>query len=141
MDPDEAWNTTVGNEADYYEEQELGLHAPAAAADGAYGGSGYGRPARRYGGSGGLEEVLPDNSRGRSRTRSELDDRYDEEMGAKPVQPHDPFGDEAAAEPSRLRGISPRPHDETSPKKEGHHTRGSADESPTGRRSIFREDM
>jgi len=141
LDPDEAWNTTVGNEADYYEEQELGLHESATAADGVYGGSEYGMPARRYGASGGLEEVHPDNGRGRSRTRSELDDRYDEEMGATPVQPHDPFGDEAAAEPSRLRGISPRPHDETSPKKGEHQAKASADESPTGRRSIFREDM
>jgi hypothetical protein len=93
LDPDEAWDTRVGNEADYtapsgpggayYEETEMGgLRDPGS---GPYGGGGYGE------------------ERGRTRSKQrELDDRYDEEMGRK-----DPFGD--GAERSDLRGVSPRP--------------------------------
>jgi hypothetical protein len=95
--------------------------------------------------------------RGRSRSRQrELDNRYDEEMhggasgaGASGGQLN-PFGDQNAA-PS-LRSISPRPHLDTSGgqtrgvsahKKNNSSlgTNGSADNSPTERRSMFREDV
>jgi hypothetical protein len=80
LDPDEAWDTRVGNEADYgvnrdgyYEEHDLG--SPDMN-NGPYGGHGYG------GGSigvGGIEET-----RGRAASRQrELDSRYDEELQAK----------------------------------------------------------
>ncbi|PNS13803.1 hypothetical protein CAC42_3296 [Sphaceloma murrayae] len=120
LDPDEAWDSRVGNEADYvqgprgpgsgpyYEEQELGLRDA-----GPYAGQGYDGV-----GVGGIE------GRGRSRSRQrELDDRYDEEMGRA-----NPFGD--AAERSDLRGVSPRPVVERERSRDGRD-----------RRSAFREDM
>ncbi|KAL8793404.1 MAG: hypothetical protein Q9195_003990 [Heterodermia aff. obscurata] len=145
LDPDGAWDTRVGDEADayghggYYEEQELGLHPPSGAG-GSYAGGGYG---------GSHSQALPEYGgeqmeRGRSRSRDDgfigggqrgLDERYDEEMGKK-----NPFGDEA--ERSDLRGVSPRPVEldgasSLRPKREsGHH-----DDSPTERRSMFRENM
>lgn len=143
LDPDEAWDARVDNEAGgYYEEQELGLQDPG---HGPYGGGGYGEV-----GIGGIEE-----GRGRSRSRQrELDNRYDEEMhaggggaGRGGLQPN-PFGDQAEA--SSLRGVSPRPHVETgqtrgvSAHKKNNSslgTTGSADDSPTERRSMFREDV
>jgi len=144
LDPDGAWDTRVGNEADAYgpvgdyEEQELGLHPPAP---GVYGGSGYGAP------SPGLPAYGSDDmSRGRSRSRNEtayiggsqrgLDERYDEEMGRD-----NPFGD--GAERSSLRGISPRPV-ESSGDVRGHTKKGSGgtlEDSPTERKSMFREQM
>lgn len=143
LDPDEAWDARVGNEADgygaggYYEEQELGLHPGASTSNGAYAGGGYGgdgpgRTLPDYG----AEEVR----RGRSRSREPnayigggqkgLDERYDEEMGRE-----NPFGDEA--ERSSLRGVSPRPADNEG---RGHKKTGSGD-SPSERRSIFRENV
>ena len=105
MDPDEAWDTRVGNEGDvydpeggYYEEQELSLRAPAG--DGAYAGHGYG------------------NARG-----TELDERYNEAMGRG-----NPFADH---EDVNLRDVSPRPHDDRLP----------VDDSPTERRSMFKENV
>ncbi|KAI4176769.1 MAG: hypothetical protein LQ346_007812 [Caloplaca aetnensis] len=133
LDPDGAWDTRVGDEADaygsggYYEEQELGL---------------------RPGGSGGQQgAALPDYGdeemgRGRSVSRDGppggfiggdqrgLDQRYDEATGGE-----NPFGDQA--ERSKLRGL---------PKKEekGHTQRASESiqgDSPTERRSMFHENM
>ncbi|MCJ1410031.1 hypothetical protein MMC19_004116 [Ptychographa xylographoides] len=143
LDPDGAWDTRVGTEADAYgpvgdyEEQELGLHPPAP---GAYGGSGYGAPA----------PTLPaygsdDMGRGRSRSRDDtayiggnqqgLDQRYNEAMGHD-----DPFGD--GAERSNLRAVSPRPAESDA---KGHSKKASGgttqDESPTERKSMFREQM
>lgn len=133
----------MGNEADgygaggYYEEQELGLHPGGSTSGGAYAGGGYGgdnhgRTLPDYG----AEEVR----RGRSRSREPnayigggqkgLDERYDEEMGKQ-----NPFGDEA--ERSSLRGVSPRP---AGNEERGHKKTGSGD-SPSERRSIFRENM
>lgn len=143
LDPDEAWDARVGNEADgygaggYYEEQELGLHPGGSTSGGAYSGGGYGGESHR--------STLPDYGaeemrRGRSRSREPhayigggqrgLDESYDEEMGAR-----NPFGDEA--ERSSLRGVSPRPveHEER-----GHKKSGSGD-SPSERRSMFRENV
>ena len=141
LDPDGAWDTRVGAEADAYgpvggyEEQELGLHPPDP---GAYGGSGYGGP------------VLPeygheDMGRGRSRSRDDtayiggsqrgLDQRYDEHMNGQ-----NPFDD--GAERSDLRGVSPRPID-VDAGGHGHAKKGSGggmhDDSPTERKSMFRE--
>ncbi|KAK4893828.1 hypothetical protein LTR27_007854 [Elasticomyces elasticus] len=139
LDPDEAWSAHVDNEASgYYEEQELGLQDPA---HGPYGGGGYGND---HIGVAGIEE-----GRGRSRSRQrELDNRYDEEVhGAAPQQSGglNPFGDQAAA-PS-LRSVSPRPHVDTSGAihKKNNASLGTnasgEDNSPTERRSMFREEM
>ena len=140
LDPDEAWDARVGNEADgysaggYYEEQDLELQPSLGGAP--YTGGGYGE---RQG------QVLPnygseDFKRGRSvnregedrigETEQGLDRRYDEEMGRG-----DPFGDDA--ERSNLRGVSPRPVEDDD---RGHKKTDSVD-SKTERRSIFREDV
>jgi hypothetical protein len=133
LDPDEAWDARVGQEA-YYEEQELGLHAPAANTT-AYGGGGYAQGASPYGGYdagfGGQQE------RGRSRER-ELDARYDEEMhGERRGRSPNPFGDTAEPSNISLRGVSPRPID-TTVGQQGQRKDG---DSPTERRSMFREDV
>ncbi len=129
LDPDEAWDTRVGNEADaygpsgYYEEQELGVHNPGSYAGASYGEQSYG-----------LTES--GDRRGRSRTR-ELDERYDEEMGGR-----NPFGDNAEPSSMSLRGVSPRPIDSSA--GGGHQAKGSVDskgDSPTERKSMFRENM
>jgi hypothetical protein len=131
LDPDEAWDSRVGNEADvygpggYYEEQELGLHAPTS-----YSGAGYGGGATAAGGANpgftpapGLS-AAPEKERGRSRS---------------PGPAENPFGDDAAAS---LRGISPKPPQLSAgpAKKKGGKSREG---SPTTfeRRSMFREDM
>lgn len=140
LDPDEAWDARVGNEADgysaggYYEEQELELQPSLGGAS--YAGGGYGE---RHG------QALPDYGseeikRGRSvnrggeshidRTKQGLDRRYDEEMGRG-----DPFGD--GAERSNLRGLSPG-HVEDD---ERGHKKADSGDSTTERRSIFREDV
>ncbi|OCK73668.1 hypothetical protein K432DRAFT_312288 [Lepidopterella palustris CBS 459.81] len=142
LDPDEAWDSHVGNEA-YYEEQELGLHAPSSTA---YGGGGYGAPSPGF-----APQQGAGNERGRSRTR-ELDSRYDEDMhgGGGGGHERNPFGDDAATI-SSLRGVSPRPVSESERAGEGgggygggHAHKGSAgslENSPTERRSMFRENM
>lgn len=140
LDPDEAWDARVGNEADgynaggYYEEQELDFQPSLGAQS--YAGGGY---AERHG------QVLPDYGseeirRGRSINRAGeihmdgtdqgLDRRYDEEMGRG-----DPFGDDA--ERSNLRGVSPRPVEDD----ERGHKKADSGDSATERRSIFREDV
>ena len=139
LDPDEAWDARVGNEADYgggyYEEQELGgLDEPGSA--GPYGGSNYGHGNV---GVGGIEA-----GRGRSRDRHrEVDARYEEEMhgGARSGR-QDPFGDHAERSDVSLRGVSPRPVLDT----KGHKTNQSLgahsiDDSPNERRSAFQEQM
>lgn len=141
LDPDEAWDTRVGNEADYgvgrdgyYEEQELGSPDPSS---GPYGGHGYGGG---HIGVGGIEET-----RGRAASRQrELDNRYDEEMHGT-----NPFGDDTA-ERSSLRANNARPTIDTSVgasiQKPAHHKSqqslgAHSVDSPSERRSIFREDM
>ena len=127
LDPDEAWDTRLGAEADgygevAYEEQELGP---------------YRHSEERH--------VLPeygveDAPRGRSRSRDPayigggqegLDQRYGEEMGSG----KDPFGD-TTAERSELRTVSPRLHDDK--KKDAGKAHG---DSPTERRSMFHENI
>jgi hypothetical protein len=119
LDPDEPWDAGVDNEA-YYEEQELGLHAPSTA----YGGGGYGAPSPGF---------TPAPERGRSRTR-DLEDRYDEEVGHGG---HNPFGDDAV---SSLRGVSPRPVEQQREHQSQAGT-GSNENSPSERRSMFTENM
>ncbi|KFY19329.1 hypothetical protein V493_08012 [Pseudogymnoascus sp. VKM F-4281 (FW-2241)] len=127
LDPDEAWDARVGNEADYYrEEQEVGLHA-----DTGYAGAGgeRGRTRERNEGPYGVD------------SQRELDHRYEEEMGGQEqgvVRPsggskdRNPFDDSAAVAPS-LRGVSPRP-DKGAGRDEHEH---ADPDSP--RRSSFRE--
>ncbi len=154
LDPDEAWDARVGDEADaygagggYYEEQELGLHPISTSTNnahsGGYSGGGYGADAA----------VLPeygteDMGRGRSRSREPtayvggsqrgLDERYEEVTGTKGNRA-DPFGDEA--ERSDLRGVSPRPVVEGG---KGHRIVGSTGSGGSGgeeRKSMFHENM
>ncbi|KAI9817355.1 MAG: hypothetical protein M1832_004661 [Thelocarpon impressellum] len=137
LDPDEAWDTRVGTDADaygpggYYEEQELGLHTGAS---GPYGGGGYG------GGTGpgaaaaadpptyGDDEVPRGRSRSREPTSYGGGTRFDGEGG--PAARQNPFGDQAERSDLSLRGVSPRPME-----AEAQHDPAS----PTERRSIFRE--
>ena len=131
LDPDEAWDARVDHETGgYYEEQELGLQDPS---HGPYGGGGYGDI-----GVGGIEE-----GRGRSRSRQrELDDRYDEQGHGSRLNP---FGE--AAEASSMRTVSPRPDAQAEKPRASSHRRGQSnlttgsDDSPTERRSMFREDV
>ncbi|OAF58750.1 hypothetical protein VC83_06108 [Pseudogymnoascus destructans] len=136
LDPDEAWDARVGNEADYYrEEQEVGLHAETG-----------------YSGAGGEERGRTRGRRGEEGpyggdSQRELDRRYEEEMGGEQTgvvkksggsESRNPFDDSAAVGTS-LRGVSPRPdkgagHDE-------HEGLGADPDSPTGKRSLFREVM
>ena len=135
LDPDEAWDTRVGAEADgygaggFYEEQELGLHPPAAG-NTSYAGGGYGAQHN-------VPQYATEVPRGRSLSRD--DGPYTQQHGDE-----DPFGDEA--ERSELRGVSPRPHAEVEPEGEAkaHTKKGSLeanDTSPTERRSMFHENV
>ncbi|KAF2111653.1 hypothetical protein BDV96DRAFT_499268 [Lophiotrema nucula] len=122
LDPDEAWDARVGNEA-YYEEQELGLQAPAGTAN-------Y-QSSNPY--------AAPEPERGRSRTRE-----YDDSLHAE----RNPFGDENAAS---LRGVSPRPLEhgqDTSyggaagaPSQQKKHADGDNSPTESTRRSVFHENM
>ena len=139
LDPDEAWDARVGNEADgygpggYYEEQELGLHEPTS----------YNASTK--------QPVLPgygegESSRGRTRSQDPsgmvggsqrgLDNRYDEEMGRAPR--HDPFDDAAERSDMSMRGVSPRP---MGARPMGHRAGDSIGESPPEKRSMFHENM
>lgn len=135
LDPDEAWSARVGDEA-YYEEQELGLQGPPGGNSG-YSNTAYGAPSPGF-------QSHQEPERGRSRTRE-----YEEGLHADSRSARDPFGDENAA-PS-LRGVSPRPLDHnqdtsyggapTGPAVKKTTTGGSDGNSPTERRSMFRENM
>lgn len=121
LDPDEAWDSRVGNEADtygpggYYEEQELGLHHGGV---GPYGGSDYGGGDSHLAASS-HEYGLDGGTRGRSRERDPttfiggsqqgLDERYDQEIGHS--TPDNPFGDSAERSHMGLRELSPKPAD------------------------------
>lgn len=155
MDPDGAWDTRVGNEADaydptgpggYYEEQELGL-APTPGLDDPYGNSG-GTAMPAYGEG-------PD-ARGRSKSRDPpgaiglqrgLDTSYDEEMARaghaqqRLADSNNPFSD--SHEAGSLTGVSPRPTVDPSAGQSGKGKvgGGSQESSPTERRSMFRESL
>lgn len=168
LDPDEAWDTRVGTEADgygqggYYEEQELGLHP---ASNHTYSGGGYGHPPSttvvlsEYDGSPTSPPEEPRRGRSRSREPAEhiggsqqqrggLDARYDKEMGLQPGSKRDnPFADDTS-ERSDLRDVSLRPVVETeglgaSRLGLGGHgkTRSVSGDSPTERRSLFQENL
>lgn len=138
LDPDDAWDARVGTEADaygpggYYEEQELGLHggqhgglAPTPAGPPPSYGEERGRALSRD-----PEPYIGGSQAG-------LDKRYDEEMGVKPTT--NPFDDTAEPSNVSLRGVSPRPVLDTSSK--GHTKSQDSIDSPTERRSMFRENM
>ncbi|CAJ2513655.1 Uu.00g017740.m01.CDS01 [Anthostomella pinea] len=151
LDPDEAWDTRVGNEADtygpggYYEEQELGLHPRS---------QGYGHDQNQghdaheaYSGSGYEMNVPREEERGRTMSRSPGVGGGLGVPGAAGGRggSRNPFDDDSA-EPSNisLRGVSPRPIDTGV----GRHTGGGGGavvgDSPTStseRRSIFRENV
>ncbi|KAJ9138936.1 Acid phosphatase-like protein [Pleurostoma richardsiae] len=145
LDPDDAWDARVGNEADAYgphgyyeEEQELGL-APRhqqQQQDTSYGG------ASAAGGDGYQMNLaatpgVDEESRGRTLSRSP--DPSGRGLGVPGRAGGNPFDDDAA-EPSNLslRGVSPRPID-TAPGAAA--TQGKDQESPTERRSVFRENV
>jgi len=130
LDPDEAWDSRVGHEADgyggpggYYEEQELGLRTPnIPGGDTSYGGSSYqmnlatdpGATSGRY-----------DEERGRARSRS------------PGLTAGNPFADSAEPSNMSLRGVSPRPIDTSMARGKG----AKDDDSPTERKSVFRENV
>lgn len=138
LDPDEAWDARVGNEADYYrEEQEVGLNA-----DTGYSGVGAEERGRTRGRRGEEGPYGVDSQR-------ELDRRYEEEMAGQGQgvvvtksggsQSRNPFDDSAAVGTS-LRGVSPRP--DMSAGRDGEHEGFGGDpDSPTGKRSSFKEVM
>ncbi|KAK7927684.1 acid phosphatase-like protein [Apiospora marii] len=133
LDPDEAWDSRVGPEADhygpggYYEEQELGLRNDP------YSGSGYNMNLASA-----PDAAAPDHGRGRSQNRDSLG-----VPGAAGRSAANPFDDDAA-EPSNIsmRGVSPRPIDTGMPARplSGVSSIGKND-SPTERRSVFRENV
>jgi hypothetical protein len=138
LDPDDAWDARVGTEADaygpggYYEEQELGLHNEHTGAPGLAPTAGYGDAPRGRSLSRAPEPYIGGSQAG-------LDRRYDEEMGRKPAL--NPFDDHAEVSNVSLRGVSPRPIEMDA---SGSHqkNKGSLEEnSPTERRSMFRENM
>lgn len=153
LDPDEAWDSRVGNEADgyggrggaYHEEQELGLTNPRHTGRDSlgdvepYAGGGYGRVREDtgYGPSRGLDEIMPGESERGARGDRELDERHEEETGRST---RNPFGDHAERSDIGIRAVSPRPTVETH--AQGHGKTGSKDDfSPTERRSVFRENV
>ena len=121
LDPDEAWDSRVGAEADgygpagYYEEHEVGLQGSSG---GPYGGDEYGAGASHLAASH-HHDGDDGNWRGRSRDRSPssfiggsqpgLDERYEQEMGK--AVPDNPFGDAAESSQMGLRKLSPAPVD------------------------------
>ncbi|KAF2797414.1 hypothetical protein K505DRAFT_322609 [Melanomma pulvis-pyrius CBS 109.77] len=140
LDPDEAWDAHVGNEA-YYEEQELGLHAPLQHQ---HQSTPYGAPSPGF-------APAEEPARGRSRTR-EYEDANTLHGDSRSAR-ENPFGDENAAS---LRGVSPRPldygqdtsyggasaHATAAPAPQKPKKTDSAESSPTeSRRSVFRENM
>lgn len=146
---DEAWDARVDGygPGGYYEEQELGLRPPPASGHaGAAGGPGSGD----YYSQGG------DVERGRSLSRAGDVDEEDTAYrgGGRSRQRDNPFGD--AAEASSMRTVSPLPgHGQGQGQGQGHaqgyghghrkqDSEGSAlkvelGDSPTERRSMFRE--
>lgn len=127
LDPDEAWDARVGNEADqygYYEEREMTAGAGRAGAGGGAAGGGGGDT--EYSGASYSMNLAGPYGR---------DD--EEERGRKPGAAggagRNPFDDDMAAS---LRGVSPRPM-ESGPPAGGEAGRSSLE----GRRSAFREDV
>ncbi|KAI1386388.1 uncharacterized protein F4822DRAFT_314635 [Hypoxylon trugodes] len=137
LDPDEAWDTRVGHEADYgygYEEQELGLRGQnrGQQADNSYSGA-YSNV--------NLSSGAGEEHRGRTLNR----DGYGDAGLGVSGGGRNPFDDDAA-EPSNisLRGVSPRPIDTNLANASAAKKGPVLHDSPTStaeRRSIFREDV
>ncbi|KAI9836048.1 MAG: hypothetical protein M1819_001659 [Sarea resinae] len=153
LDPDEAWDARVGTEADaygpYYEEQELGLHGSGNQ----YGGGGYGGSTP---GMAPTPSTAPpdygddrdgDSGRGRSRSREGYFGTTATEHDGAHEDTQNPFGDGAERSGMGLRSVSPRPVESSNPTGPGHTATASKgslashEESPTERRSMFRENM
>lgn len=140
LDPDEAWDARVGNEADnygpggYYEEQELGLHRPSTS--GRYAGAG--AAAETNTAYGGASDSYAMNLAATPRGPPEeggFDGVSRGRQGAAAAGGRNPFDDDAA-EPSNisLRGVSPRP-------MEGEHGPAKGADSLSERRSVFTEQV
>lgn len=127
LDPDEAWDSRVGNESEiygpggYYEETELGLHPQSTA----YTGAAYGGPAGRLSTDGAGFAPAPGLSAGGHDARG------------RTSTGENPFGDHA--EESSLRSISPRPLEQG--QNQNIKKTPSRANSTTGRRSLFSEDI
>lgn len=147
LDPDDAWDSRVGAEADtfgpggYYEEQELGLapglhgatdtgYAGAAASSG--GGASY--PMNLAATPGDGPAGYENEERGRTRSRSP-----GRHLAASDSRGN-PFDDDAEPSNISLRGVSPRPIDTAAANSAARSGQKDKD-SPTERRSAFREDM
>ncbi|KAI1083484.1 hypothetical protein F5B20DRAFT_407519 [Whalleya microplaca] len=151
LDPDDAWDVRVGNEADvpYYEEAGGGYEPPRSGRGGYGGGVGGANPysSNAYVGSGyQMNLATADEERGRSLSRGPAvvgGDAGSGGGGLRGAAARNPFDDDDA-EPSNisLRGVSPRPIDTGAAGKArgGAHVHG---DSPTTaeRRSIFRENV
>lgn len=128
LDPDDAWDSRVGNEADgygYYE-QELGGHTEYTGANYSGGGN---RLSTGPAAHAGYDE---DVERGRRPSR---------DAGAATAAAAgraNPFDDDAQAS---LRGVSPRPMDMSGGIHKTGDRPGSSGSSHAERRSIFREDV
>ncbi|CAP67259.1 uncharacterized protein PODANS_1_22680 [Podospora anserina S mat+] len=123
---DSAWDARVGDYNPYEEERELGLRLPPPGA--ATGGEGYQMNVPR-------DPEEQEERRGRSTQRE-----------PQPQLKPNPFGDDAEPSNISLRGVSPRPMAvDTSfaarKQQQGQQGRQQEDNSPTERRSIFRENM
>ncbi|ORY63189.1 uncharacterized protein BCR38DRAFT_410144 [Pseudomassariella vexata] len=143
LDPDEAWDTRVGTEADayagYYEEQELGN--ALGGRGNPYNGSDYpmnlaATPGTAHEGYGGDQHE--ERGRSRSRGRSPVPGASGLGVPGKGVN-QNPFDDDAEPANTTLKGVSPRPINTASAVKAG-GTRPTSD-SPSERRSMFREDV
>ncbi len=121
LDPDEAWDARAEHDGYGYEEQELGLHPTHS--DGMYNMNLAATPGMAPAGFGEEDE----RPRGRS-------------PGLRPST--NPFDDDAEPSNISLRGVSPRPIDTAPVPAKGTGAKDVGDpESPTGRRSVFREEM
>ncbi|GJC78044.1 hypothetical protein ColLi_00882 [Colletotrichum liriopes] len=133
LDPDEAWDARVGHEAETYgpygnyEEQELGYRGGS----GADGGNSY---SMNLAATPGAHHEEP--ARGRSLSRPGDDDVG---LGVPKSGSRNPFEDDAEPSNISLRGVSPRPIVDTGSQQQQQQKDNG--ESPTERRSIFRENV
>jgi len=134
FDPDEAWDARVGHDTDgygYQEEQELGYRGAASSTPRAQGRSSQYPPPSGDGYNMNLAATpaYPPEEHAMDRGRSPG-------LDARKVK--NPFDDDNEVQGS-LRGVSPRPMDTNlgAGKQKGHDD----DDSPTERRSMFRENM
>ena len=142
LDPDEAWDSRVGNDAygpgGYYEEQELGLAPPhgdtSYAGGGSYSMNLASTPGHEPAGYGLGDH--DDEERGRIRSRSPGPSAPGAAQGRK-----NPFDDDAEASNLSLRGVSPRPIDTAGASLHAAGQKEHSGDSPTERRSIFRENV